>query len=232
LPLSVAPHASVAIIIHRGEAPPLHVVSSTVDTLLVDQGAMIIGDVRGGRQQLQLSNGKTLAADLTALPAPLSLVRWNLHVDEKTPTGPVSHDIASASLGDWRAVAELKNAVGQALYSTDVVLPENWFGADKDQLLAVGDVAGAMRLTVNGHPVTEQTVGNDAWLVGKWLKPGTNQVAIGMDTTLLNRMVQLRESGEPRYQTGPTALASAPSGVIGPVTLRSVLRVPLESSMP
>jgi hypothetical protein len=70
-------------------------------------------------------------------------------------------------------------------------------------------------------------VGNGAWLVGAWLKPGTNTIAIRLDTTLLNRMVQLREGGDPRYQTGPTALASAPSGVIGPVTLSNVLRVKL-----
>jgi hypothetical protein len=46
-----------------------------------------------------------------------------------------------------------------------------------------------------------------------------------LDTTLLNRMVALRAAGEKSYQTGPTPLQSAPSGLLGPVTLSSVPRL-------
>jgi alpha-L-rhamnosidase len=227
VPVSVAPHASIVVLVHHGEAAPVHVVSSDVDTLFVDRGALIVGGERSGRQVLKLSDGKSLQVDLAALPAPLSLTQWHLHVDEVLPLGHKPHDIESASLGDWRNIAELKQAVGQSLYSATVVLPPEWFGVDKDQQLSVGEVAGAMQLAVNDHPVSEQTVGNGAWLVGSWLKPGSNTISIRLDTTLLNRMVQLRDGGDPRYQTGPTALVSGASGLIGPVTLRSMLRVPL-----
>jgi hypothetical protein len=155
------------------------------------------------------------------------VTEWRLHVDEALPTGLKRHDIEAASLGDWRHSEELRQAVGQSQYSANVELPQQWFAANKDQELSVGEVAGAMQLTVNDHLVTEQSVGNGAWLVGSWLKPGTNIISIRLDTTLLNRMVQLRDSGDPRYQTGPTALVNGPSGLIGPVMLRNVLRVSL-----
>ena len=229
MPLSVAPHASMVVAIHRGETPPLHIVAGTADTALVDRGDLIVGNVHGGQQAVKLSDGKSLALDLTRLPAALNLTQWTLHVDEKLPSGAKSHDIESAALVDWRTIPELKDAVGQATYTTTLVLSKDWFAGNQDQLLSVGEVAGAMQLTVNGQLVTEQSTGNGSWLVGKWLKPGANSVSIRLDTTLLNRMVKLRESGEKRYQTGPTPLASAPSGILGPVTLRGVLRVPLAS---
>jgi hypothetical protein len=47
-----------------------------------------------------------------------------------------------------------------------------------------------------------------------------------LDTTLLNRFAALRAAGDPRYQTGPTALSSAGSGLLGPVTLLNVARLP------
>ena len=82
-----------------------------------------------------------------------------------------------------------------------------------------------MQLMVNDHLVTEQTLGNGRWLVGQWLHPGANSVTVRVDTTLLNRFVALRAAGNPLYQTGPTALASDASGLLGPVILRSVARL-------
>jgi hypothetical protein len=115
--------------------------------------------------------------------------------------------------------------VGSALYAAEVTLSADWFGADRGILLCVGDVQGAMQLTVNDHLVTEQTTGNGQWLVGAWLKPGVNSIKVRLDTTLLNRMVALRAGGDGRYQTGPTAVMSAPSGLLGPVILTSVARL-------
>jgi hypothetical protein len=74
-------------------------------------------------------------------------------------------------------------------------LPPEWFGADRDILLSVGDAQGAMQLTVNDHLVSEQTSGHGQWLAGTWLNPGVNSVKVRVDTTLLNRMVALRASG-------------------------------------
>jgi hypothetical protein len=183
--------------------------------------------IAASAQSLTLSNGTSREVDPRARPQPLAPTRWHLHVEELLPDGARTHELDLSELMDWCQIPALKEAVGSALYSAELSLPPEWFGPDRGILLSVGDVQGAMQLMVNDHLVTEQTTGHGQWLVGAWLKPGVNSVKVRLDTTLLNRMVALRASGDGRYQTGPTALASAPSGLIGPVILTSVARLTL-----
>jgi hypothetical protein len=174
---------------------------------------------------LEFSNGVSRDIDPRTRPQPSAPTRWHLQVEEQLPDGARTHELDLNELMDWRQIPALKDAVGSALYTAEVSLPPEWFGADRGILLSVGEVHGAMQLMVNDHLVTEQTTGHGQWLVGAWLKPGVNSLKVRLDTTLLNRMVALRASGDGRYQTGPTALTSAPSGLLGPVILASVARL-------
>jgi alpha-L-rhamnosidase len=222
LPLTLPPHQSVAVVI-RDESAPLHVLPLPgAHVLQAGDDFMVIASAR---QSLTFSNGQSREIDPGEHPQPLALSRWHVHVDEKLPDGTRAHELNLDALTDWRQIPALKEAVGSALYSAEVTLTLDWFGADRGLILSVGDVQGAMQLTVNDHLVTEQTTGQGQWLVGDWLKPGVNSVKVRLDTTLINRMVALRDSGDGRYQTGPTALASAPSGLLGPVILTSVARL-------
>jgi len=228
LPLVLLPHASMAILIHQREAATLHVVASTAGQIIQDgQDLIVITGTQGGEPHLVLSDGHTRDLNLSALPQALDLPQWNLQVHELLPDGARDQDLGRLPLADWRTIAQLQDSVGQALYSTAIQLAPDWFGSDRDVLLRVGEVAGAMQLSVNGHAVTEQTTGYGQWLVGAWLKPGDNLITIRLDTTLLNRMAALRATGAAPYQTGPTPLPTAPSGLIGPVSLISVARLPL-----
>jgi len=226
VPVTLMPHSSTVLMFQRGETP-LHVTSSTADELLQHDDEFFVVAARAGQQSIVLSNGKTLQVSMDSLPRALDLSNWSLQVDELLPQGPRHHDLGVQPLADWRSIAELHDAVGQALYSNSLTLPPEWFGPDRDILLSVGEVAGAIQLSINGHVVTEQTTGNGRWPVGAWLKSGDNLVTVRLDTTLLNRMAALRASGDPLYQTCPTPLPSAPSGLIGPVTLSSIARLPL-----
>jgi hypothetical protein len=60
---------------------------------------------------------------------------------------------------------------------------------------------------------------NSAAAATALLHPGANSITVRLDTTLLNQMVALKNEGLPAYQTGPTPLESAPSGLLGPVAL-------------
>jgi hypothetical protein len=222
VPLQVMPHQSVAVAVRRDEAAPLHVISATAPVLPAGDDFVVIADNPG---QIVFSNGVSDTIDPAARPSSLSLSSWHLHVDELLPEGPRAHDLELTTLTDLRQVSDLKDAVGSAVYTADVQLTSDWFGSDRDSLLEVGDVKGAMQLAVNDHLVTEQTTGNGQWLVGQWLKPGSNTITVRVDTTLLNRFAALRAAGDPRYQTGPTGLSNAPSGLLGPVTLKSVARL-------
>ena len=223
LPLRVMPHQSIAVLIRRDEAAPLHALPSA-DTQVLQEGDDFLA-VATSRRSLPFSDGTSRDIDPAALPRPLVPAPWHIHVDELLPDGTRTHELNLDELADWRQIPELKDAAGSALYTAEVALPPQWFGTDRGILLSVGDVQGAMQLMMNDHLVTEQTTGHGQWLVGAWLKPGVNTVKVRLDTTLLNRMVALRASGDGRYQTGPTALESSASGLLGPVTLISVARI-------
>jgi hypothetical protein len=227
VPLVLMPHASIALLFHHRERPPPHVVSSTAEEIIQRSDAMLVVNSRGGRQRLLFSDAQVRSVDLDQLPRPLELAQWHLTVDELLPDGHRQHDLGLMPLADWRSIPELKDTVGQGQYSAAINLPSQWFGADRDAVVAVGEVAGAMQLSVNGHVVTEQTTGYGRWPIGQWLRQGDNIITIRLDTTLLNRMAALRAAGEPRYQTGPTPLPTATAGLIGPVTLMSVARLTL-----
>ena len=233
MPLWLAPHAATVVVIQRGERVPVHVLSSNAGPIFEEGRAAWVIAAPAGNGRLTLSDGETRTIDFSSLPRAIGLARWHLRVDAISPRGERHHDLGTVPLADWRSIPQLRHAVGRATYSAQVELSPAWFGPGRGILLSVGDVAGAMRLAVNGHVVTEQTTGFGRWLVGSWLKPGANRVTIRLDTTLLNEMAALRAAGDPRYQTGPTPLPTAPSGLLGPVRLSSVARVELsQSSVP
>jgi alpha-L-rhamnosidase len=226
LPLKIMPHQSIAVLIRHDETAPLHALPSPgVQVLQEGDDFMVIA---ASPHSLAFSNGISREINPRARPPPLMPTRWHLHVEEQLPDGGRTHELDLNELVDWRQIPALKDAVGSALYSAEVTLSPEWFGADRGILLSVGDVQGAMQLMVNDHLVTEQTTGYGQWLAGAWLKPGVNSLKVRLDTTLLNRMVALRASGDGRYQTGPTALMSAPSGLIGPVILTGVERLTVQ----
>ena len=223
LALKIMPHQSIAVLVRSDEAAPLHALPSPgVQVLQEGDDFMVIA---ASPQSLAFSNGISRDIDPRARPQPLAPTRWHLQVEEQLPDGGRTHELDLNELMDWRQIPALKEAVGSALYAAEVTLSPEWFGGDRGILLSVGDVQGGMQLMVNDHLVTEQTTGHGQWLVGAWLKPGVNSIKVRLDTTLLNRMVALRASGDGRYQTGPTALTSAPSGLLGPVILASVARL-------
>ena len=232
IPLLVMPHQSLALLIRRGEALPRHVISSTAAHVLQGGESLLVIPRPDGDARLDFSDGQSATVAGASFPSALTPNRWHLAVEELGPDGLKHHDLDLNALEDWRDIPELKDAVGSAVYTTTLDLPMRWFGGDRSQILAVGEVAGAMQLSVNGHVVTEQTLGNGHWVVDDWLKPGANTVTVRVDTTLLNRFVALRASGNPRYQTGPTPLASAPSGLLGPVHLVSAARLPPAAPAP
>jgi hypothetical protein len=219
LPITLPAHATTALLFRRNETPPLHILSTSAEDALYDGDCPVIRDTRGGPQTVTLSNDKTLTLNLSKIPSPLEINGWRLNVGEISPGGNITHNLDLASLIDWRLIPELKDAVGRATYTAAVAVPESWLTSDRDVLLDVGAVEGAMQVFVNNTLVTQQTTPGGRWSVRKLLKPGENHLSVRLDTTLLNRMEALKNTGDPRYQTGPTPLVTAPSGLLGPVRL-------------
>jgi hypothetical protein len=161
------PHQSVAVLFRRDVAIPRHVISSSAAQLFKREDDLLVVPDPGSDARLTFSDGQVAAVAAATYPIPLMLTGWHLAVDERAPEATKHHQIELASLKDWRDIPELKDAVGSAIYTATLQVPPDWFGSDRSQLLTVGEVAGAMQLSVNGHVVTEQTVGNGQWLVGE-----------------------------------------------------------------
>jgi hypothetical protein len=227
VPISLAPRHSLALLFREQTAMPLHIVSAGNAQLLAARDGVVLFDARASTQRLSLSDGSERSVDVSTLPSAITLSTWRLHVDESSPDGPRIHDLGAQTLQDWRSVAELRDVVGQATYATNFDLPAAWLGAERSAVLSIGEVAGAMRVSINGQLVTQQSVGEGRWVVGPLLKAGSNTIEIRLDTTLTNRMAALRAAGTREYQTGPTSLESAASGVLGPVVLSSAALVRL-----
>ena len=117
VPLVMMPHASTTLLFHHGERAPPHVVSSTAEEIIQGSDDMLVFDQRGGTQRVLLSDEQVRSVDLNQLPRPLELAQWHLTVNELLPEGRRPHDLGLIPLVDWRSMPELKDAVGQALYS-------------------------------------------------------------------------------------------------------------------
>lgn len=219
VPVTLPAHGTTALLFRRSEAPSLHITETSADVALYDEGRLAVRDTRGGRQTVTLSSGRTLTLDLGSIPSPVEINGWRLDVEEICPDGSTTHHLDLATLKDWRLIPELKDAVGSATYTALVSVPSSWLASDRDVLLDVGAVAGAMQVYVNGKLVTPQTIPGGRWSVNKLLQPRENEISVRLDTTLLNRMVLLKSTGDPKYQTGPTPLVTFPSGLLGPVRL-------------
>jgi hypothetical protein len=218
VPLTLAPHATTALVFTRGWRA--HVTATSAQAVEYGpRGSIVLRDTRGGIQSATLSNGRRLTAAMAAVPAPLNVADWHLHVDAISPSGTTSDDVDLNGLQDWRNIPGLESAVGTGTYTATVNVPASWLGDRRDVLVDVGDVEGAMRLQINGRLVTNQTTSNAERSVTALVHPGKNTITVRLDTTLLNQMVALKNEGLPAYQTGPTPLDSAPSGLLGPVQL-------------
>jgi hypothetical protein len=227
LPIALAPRHSMVLAFRNEPSTASHIVSAGGARLLAAPDAVVLFDAAAGTRHISLSfsDGSQRDVDVSTLPAAITLPSWHLQVDEFSPDGHRTHDLRQQPLQDWRSIAELREVVGQATYTADFKLPDAWFATERSAILSIGEIAGAMRVSINGRLVTQQSVGDGEWIVGPALKRGDNTIEIRLDTTLTNRMAALRASGAREYQTGPTALESAPSGVLGPVVLSSGLLV-------
>jgi hypothetical protein len=208
MPITVPSRGTTAFMFqHQGSA--LHVTSTTATDAAYEGDLIVLRSLDGGAQDVTLSDGTSMTLQLPTPPALMEVGDWQLVVDEISPTGNAKHTVQLPQLKDWREIPELKSAVGAALYTAHPDVPASWLGADIDVVVDVGGVAGAMQLSVNGTLVTRQTTPGGAWSVKRLLKVGVNELTVRLDTTLLNRV----------SQTSGDAMATAPSGLLGPVRL-------------
>ena len=216
MPITLPAHATTAFTF-KHQSAPLHMIATDAQEALYVGHDLVVRDTQGGRKSVTLSRGKAVTVDLGTVPAPIAVDAWHLDVDETSPDGHIAHSIDLTGLKDWRDIPELQSAVGSSTYTATVNVPAELLTANRDVLLDLGTVAGAMQLSVNGTLVTNQTTPGGRWSVKGLLHAGGNTISVRLDTSLLNRMAQIQPFSFMLFMGQP--LLPNASGLIGPVRL-------------
>ncbi|MEU9448859.1 glycosyl hydrolase [Streptomyces sp. NPDC048277] len=194
-----------------------HAVATDADSVLFADGSLTVRAATAGTYTTTLSNGRTITAEFSEVPAAVVLDRWSLAVDDWRPgadatsTEIVEHTLALDALLPWSQIPELADVGGIGRYRTTVTLPETWTSS-MGAVLRLGGVSDTCRVTVNGTRLGPVDRLNPVVDLGALLRPGSNTVEVEVATPLFNR---LRISNPAVFGTATRQAY----GLVGPVQL-------------
>jgi hypothetical protein len=137
--------------------------------------------------------------------------------------------ITLQTLGSWtdNTDAGVKYFSGTATYHKTFEVPPSWISGHTQLLLDLGDVKNLAEVSVNGRSLGIVWHAPYRVEVTSALKPGTNELAIGVTNSWVNRLIGDQQPDVTRKYTGtdvtPYSAGSPlqPSGLFGPVLVYS-----------
>ncbi|WP_345151330.1 glycosyl hydrolase [Arthrobacter ginkgonis] len=193
------------------------VLHTDADSVSVDGQSVSLRAASGGKYLASLAGGTTRTFTIPEVPAPATLRRWSVEIEDWQP-GSVATETAKSrrsieleELKPWSELPGFEDTSGLGVYRTTLRLDQRW-SHGVGSYLKLGEVFDTFRVKVNGTelqaPASLQTVVD----LGTALHPGENTIEIEVATTLLNRLrvsnpTVFGVAGRQRY------------GLIGPVEL-------------
>lgn len=236
LDVPVGPRRSLVVYfgVSRRVAP---VTSSNLKLMTWNQSVASADVAAAGSYFAQTAQGRK-ERTVPSLPPSLTVPGpWNLDFN---PRLKVSRKIAD--LESWTLDPSTRYFSGTATYSAKLQVPEAYCGPGKLVWLDLGEVDDAARVWVNGK------LAGDAWQkpfrleIGRWLRPGANQLKIAVANLLINTLLgqpppdytELNATYGERFPYPEDWRLNPepwPAGLLGPVRLVPGLRVefPLRS---
>src|SRR4051812_46592249 len=219
VPIALAPGETTVLAFRPRRQSRAHVVSTTADATAARGDQVEVEGRPGSIVGVQFSDGSSQDVALPAVPAPLAVGDWSLHVDETGPEGTTPRELPVAALGDWRTKPGLTTSSGTGPYTATVTLPAGWTGADRGARLELGRTEGAALASVNGKPVSPELSARRALDVSSLLHEGRNTIEVKLTTTLKNKAVSVMPlTVQSRPGVGATP-GTQPYGLFGPVAL-------------
>lgn len=220
VPVDLGPEQAVVLAVERSVPAPLHIVATNAQDASAGPAGLTISDTRAGSYSATLSDHTVRKVTIGSLPSPMDVSPWRLHVDRVGPSGHSSVDLELTRLADWENIDSLRYASGTGTYRASVRVPRSWLTAGHGVYLSLGSVYGAVRLAIDGRLVTSESLAlpDERWSVRELMHPGVNEIRVVLATTLLNELVGLARSGDPRYARFLSD-STEPYGLVGPVTL-------------
>jgi len=211
----------------------LHVTGTTADAAVFDgNGGLAIQSSTPGTFNTTLSNGNTVSAGISDVPAASTLSQWSLSVDSWTPgptdtpgdtahttIGPitVNADPTTGALPAWTSITQangysvnLQDVAGIGTYTTHLSLPSSWTGG-RHAYLNLGSVVDTSEVAVNGHQLPPVDFVDLSKIdLGDYLKAGDNTITVTVASPLINAV-------RVAPNTGASSRARTNNGMVGPV---------------
>ena len=244
MPFSLGPYESIFIVFDKPALTRLvslekehqQVPLSNSTEVTEQNGHLELHTDQPGNYQAFFPGGTTMSFQVQAEPIPVAS-KWTL--DFPPNWGAPSH-LAIQSLKSWTdfEAPGVRYFSGTATYHTTIHLDSGQLATGHELWLDLGDVREIAQLRINGVKL------NPLWMkpyterVDQLMRTGDNQIDVEVTNFWPNRIIgDLQPGNEHRYtSTNIRAFSSSspllPSGLLGPVTLRSVAVLPLTAHKP
>jgi hypothetical protein len=241
LTLDLAPYGSAYVIFRQPVQP--HVLSVQRDgkadvqarVWLTRQGQFAVESESAGAYELKLSSGKTIHAMAPGLDSPLTIAGpWHVLFSSPAATPP-EQDFDT--LRSWTLFDNpvIKYFAGSATYSTRVNIPASMLSPGKRIWLDLGEVGEIAEVWLNGKALGTHWMPPFRVDVTETAKAGRNELQVRVTNLWVNRLVgdSLLPPEQRTTRTNITQLPEdkplMPSGLMGPVTLRTYALVTAHS---
>jgi hypothetical protein len=230
LPLRLEPYGSVFVVFRKPAAE--HFVLLAWPGVFVDRdGVPVLVGTEPGRYELKTSTGRVLTVTVPRGPDPLPVAGpWTV----RFPKGwGAPESVVFDSLESWTQNRDsgIKYFSGTAAYEKEVDIPAPMLGSGKSLVLDLGEVREIAEVDLNGKSL------GVVWSVPRVVditaaaRPGKNQLRIRVTNLWPNRLIGDQFLPEEKRFTRTNIRKFTrdselmPSGLLGPVILRSVTRV-------
>jgi hypothetical protein len=170
-----------------------YVVSTQADAARFVDGDLVVRDATAGTYPTVLSDGRTVAAKIDAVPAPITLSAWDLAVSSWLPGATATEtttekiSVSLTSLAAWPAIPALQDVSGIGTYTATITLGADW-PRRTGAYLELGEVFDTVRVTLNGKQLDPVDLINPVVDLGTRLVRGTNTLVVEVASTLNNRL--------------------------------------------
>jgi hypothetical protein len=236
VPIHFGPTASVFVVFRDpADADPIVQVTRNGQPVASDLPVELSRDAKGslvaraydaGRYTCTTASGATRDVEAAAVPLLVSLGGpWEVTFDPKNggPKDPVKFD----NLEDWTKRSEegIRNYSGAAAYRKTFELPSDLITASQSLEIDLGDVQSIARVRFNGREIATLWKSPYRIDITAAARPGKNELEIEVVNTWLNRLLGDDASGAANRVTSASTKTwggpPMPSGLLGPVTIRS-----------
>jgi hypothetical protein len=214
--LKLAPHGSVFVVFAPDPVEPVEF--TDLDHILkldAGKGEVVGTSASNGDHEVRTA-GRLFRASIEDLPAPLVLTAaWRL----KTEGG---FDKPLQALTSWTEFPEMEGFSGTASYQSEIVIPASFTRDGRLLILDLGEVCDVAEVLMNGEPAGVAWKHPFALDVSRYARAGRNELEIRITNRLINRMRLQHPLPSPYTNLKDRVPEPIPSGLLGPVQLRSV----------